>query len=122
MVICLDKYKDNGILHILEDIVEYNPKVVEELGKDKELYNAVYKDICEIAGIDAMYKIYLNFKGQQISFPVRLYRSDMVGDYIAREYNGKNIKELAKKYNYSEKSIRRMIKTAKEKSEKGATE
>ena len=36
-------------------------------------YNDIYKEISEIIGLEATLKIYLRFKGQQVSFPVRLY-------------------------------------------------
>ena len=78
--------------------------------KEAELYNDIYKEIAEIVGLDAMLKIYLRFKGQQITFPVRLYNPQLIQQNVVKEYDGTNISELAKKYDYSEKSIRRMIK------------
>ncbi len=80
------------------------------MDKETELYNAVYREICEIIGLDATLKIYLRFKGQQITFPVRLYNPALIQQKIACEYNGENIPELARKYDYSEKTIRRMIR------------
>ena len=82
--------------------------------RETELYNAVYREICEIAGLDATLKIYLRFKGQQISFPVRLYNPHLIQQNVIKEYDGSNIRELAKKYDYSEKTIRRMIRDSLE--------
>lgn len=82
--------------------------------KETELYNSVYREICEIAGLDATLKIYLRFKGQQISFPVRLYNPHLIQQNVIKEYDGSNIRELAKKYDYSEKTIRRMIRDSLE--------
>ena len=90
---------------------------VDKLKKETELYNAVYKEICEIIGIDATLKIYLRFKGQQISFPVRLYNPHLIQQNVIKEYDGSNIRELAKKYDYSEKTIRRMIRDSLEDTE-----
>ena len=59
-------------------------------------------------------KIYLRFKGQQISFPVRLYNPHLIQQNVIKEYDGTNIAELAQKYDYSEKTIRRMIKDSLE--------
>ena len=79
--------------------------------KDKvELYHSIYKEIYELVGAEATEQIYERFKGQQISFPVRLFSPEMVQERVLSEYNGSNISELAKKYDYSEKTIRRMIK------------
>ena len=80
------------------------------MGKDLDIYNSVYKEVVEVVGIDAALKIYMRFKGQQITFPVRLYNPDVIKQSVINEYNGENIHELAKKYDYSERSIRRMIK------------
>ena len=58
-----------------------------------------------MVGLDATLKIYLRFKGQQVSFPVRLYNPQMIQQSVIKEYDGTNIGELAKKYDYSEKTI-----------------
>jgi len=80
--------------------------------KESELYNSVYKEISEIIGLEATLKLYLRFKGQQVSFPVRLYSPQMIQQKVIREFDGTNISELAQKYDYSEKTIRRMIKNS----------
>lgn len=80
------------------------------MDKSVEMYNELYKEICEIVGLDATLKIYLRFKGQQISFPVRLYDPHIIQKEVSREFDGTNVRELAKKYDYSEKTIRRMIR------------
>ena len=67
-----------------------------------------------MVGLDATLKIYLRFKGQQVSFPVRLYNPQMIQQSVIKEYDGTNIAELAKKYDYSEKTIRRMIRDSVE--------
>ena len=78
--------------------------------KESELYNAVYKELSEIVGLDATLKIYLRFKGQQITFPVRLYNPQVIQSSVVKEFNGTNVAALARKYEYSERTIRRMIK------------
>ena len=113
----MDKHNDNGILHVQNQVVKYGNKEVDILPKEAELYNTVYKEISEIIGLDATLKIYLRFKGQQISFPVRLYNPHMIQQNVIKEYDGTNIKELAKKYDYSEKTIRRMIRDSVEDTE-----
>ena len=40
---------------------------------EKELYNDIYKELNDLVGLDAMLKIYLTFKGQQITLPLRLW-------------------------------------------------
>lgn len=109
----MDKYKENGILLVHDKVLNYCGEV-EEMKKEIELYNDIYKEISEIVGLDATLKIYLRFKGQQISFPVRLYSPHLIQQSVIKEYDGTNIAELAQKYDYSEKTIRRMIKDSLE--------
>lgn len=105
-----DKCKENGILHFPEEIVGYHIEV-GDLKKEASCYNSIYKELAEIVGVDATLKIYLIFKGQQITFPVRLYSPDSIKEIVIREFDGGNLKELARKYGYSEKTIRRMIRS-----------
>ena len=84
------------------------------LKKDVDLYNDIYREISEIIGLENTLKLYLHFKGQQVSFPVRLYNPHLIQQNVIKEYDGTNIAFLAKKYDYSEKTIRRMIKDSLE--------
>lgn len=79
-----------------------------------ELLNEVYREISEKIGLDSAIVIYQMFKGQQISFPVHLFNSKRIQRNIIKEYDGTNIRELARKYDYSEKTVRRMIKDSLE--------
>ena len=76
--------------------------------QDRQMLHPVYREISEKLGLDAAKELYQMFKGQQISFPVRLLDPQKVQKVIVREYNGTNVRELAKRYGYSEKSIRRI--------------
>ena len=107
---CGDKYKDNGI--ILERWYLLNlPKEVVQMARDKpELLNSVYREISEKLGMDAARDIYQMFMGQQITFPMRFFNSEYIRKIIIQEYDGTNIKKLAVKYGYSEKTVRRIIR------------
>lgn len=89
--------------------------MVNKMNRDEsELFNEVYKEICSELGIDAAICVYQMFKGQQIAFPIHLFNIKRVQTSIIKEYDGSNIRDLAKKYGYSEKTIRRMIKDSLE--------
>ena len=109
----MDKYKENGISLVRDKVLNYYEEVYN-MKKEIELYNDIYKEISEIVGLEATLKIYLRFKGQQICFPVRLYNPHLIQQNVIKEYDGTNIAELAQKYDYSEKTIRRMIKDSLE--------
>lgn len=107
----VDKHKDNKILQGLNDLIKYTQEVVDVgSAESKKLFNSVYEEISEEFGFDVAIKMYQTYKGMQITFPTRLFNPEYVKTQIPIEYDGTNIKQLAKKYGYSEKTIRRMIK------------
>ena len=115
MIISMDKYKDIEIILKSLEVLEYGKEVTEMAIKDTELLNNVYKEISERLGMDTAMEIYRMYKGQQISFPVRFFNPAKIQKLIIEEYNGTNLKILATKYNYSEKTVRRIIKESLEK-------
>ncbi len=86
---------------------------VELLKKDLNGLNDVYRDIADEIGIENTLAIYKLFHGTQISFPNRLFSKEYTHKAIISEYNGSNVPQLAQKYNYSERSIWRILKTSK---------
>ncbi|MBE7051650.1 MAG: hypothetical protein E7395_03680 [Ruminococcaceae bacterium] len=113
----MDKSIENGISLGNAKMVIYGNSEVIDVEKESELYNMVYKEISEIVGLDATLKIYLRFKGQQINFPVRLYNPHLIQQNVIKEFDGTNVTELAQKYDYSERTIRRMIRDSVEETE-----
>lgn len=83
---------------------------VELLENDLVGLNDVYKDIADEIGLENTLAIYKLFHGTQISFPNRLFSKEYTHQAIINEYNGNNIHQLAQKYNYSERSIWRIVK------------
>ncbi len=76
--------------------------------------NPVYMEICDQLGYDTALEIYRLFRGQQISFPIRFFAKEALGEKIRSEYDGTNVRALASKYGYSEKTVRRILKDKKE--------
>lgn len=114
-----DKHKDNGILLEKMGVLNLSKEVMHMAENDPGLLNAVYKEISEKLGMNTAMSIYQMFKGQQISFPTRFFNPTMIQQAIIQEYDGTNVRMLAIKYNYSEKTIRRIIKDSAEKSNCG---
>ena len=106
----MDKYKDIEIRLENTHLLNFPKEVLQMMENNPELLNTVYKEISEKLGMDAAMEIYRMFKGQQISFPMRFFNPQQIQALIIREYNGTNIKKLAIKYGYSEKTVRRIIK------------
>ena len=82
-------------------------------GDDFSGLNEVYREIADEIGIEKTIAIYNLFHGTQISFPNRLFSKEYIHKTIIREYNGENVPLLAQKYNYSERTIWRIIKAGK---------
>ena len=71
----------------------------------------IYMEIAEVIGPETAIEIHRLFKGQQIIFPQRLYKKEYVYSYIRKNYDGTNVKELAQKFDYSDRRIRQILKT-----------
>ncbi len=71
--------------------------------------NGIYKDIAENISLDVALLIYKNYKGLQVTFPVRLYDPQYVKRKVNEAGKDANFKELAIEYGYSERWIRKMI-------------
>lgn len=106
----MDKYKDFGIILTPQNSLKYTKEVMAMADNDPELLNSVYREISEKLGMDTAMEIYQLFKGQQICFPIRFFNPARIQQHIIQEYNGANIRNLAIKYNYSEKTVRRIIR------------
>ena len=91
---------------------------VETLKNDLDGLNDVYKDIADEIGLENTLIIFRLFHGTQISFPNRLFSKEYIHQSIRNEYNGNNVPQLAQKYNYSERSIWRILKLTKNQKEK----
>ena len=110
----MDIYRDFGIILEHDDSVKYVCEVMSMAENDPELLNTIYKEISEKLGMDAAMEIYQMFKGQQISFPTRFFSPAKLHQIIVQQYDGTNVRTLAVKYGYSEKTIRRIIKDSLE--------
>lgn len=106
----MDKYNDNEIRLENYRLLKLSKEVMLMAENDSDLLNAVYREISEKLGMDTAMEIYQMFKGQQISFPVRFFNPARIQQIIVKEYDGTNIRTLSIKYNYSEKTVRRIIK------------
>ncbi len=86
-------------------------KGVVNVGVDNiSALNDVYKELVELIGYDNTMILYTHFKGQQITFPVKLYNPESICEMVKSQYDGKNAKQLSRTYGYSERWIKELIK------------
>lgn len=110
----MDKHKDIEIILGHQNLLKFDIEVMRMAEKDSELLNTIYREVADKLGMDVAMDIYQLFKGQQICFPVRFFNPARIQQIIIQEYDGTNIKILATKYNYSEKTVRRIIRESLE--------
>ena len=75
-----------------------------------EYLNGAYSELAAVLGIDTVLKIHAKYRGTQMFFPVELFSREFIISQIINEYDGFNIRELATKYGYTEKWIRKILK------------
>lgn len=90
-----------------EDLERFGGVNIQNL--TPESLNEVYAELIDLIGMDNMLIIYTHYKGQQITYPVKLWSKDYIVKQIRNEYNGHNVGELATKYGYSDRWIRKIV-------------
>ncbi len=74
----------------------------------------VYKEMAEVVRVANAYDIFKNFKGQQLMFPLKFYSSEFTAQQIIEEYDdGSTVRELVRKFGYSESRIRQILRETK---------
>jgi len=66
--------------------------------------------MADLIGYDSTVKLYNHFKGQQITFPIRLFNPEYIKNVLKTKYDGTNAKNLAREYGYSERWIKELVK------------
>ena len=82
---------------------------IKEKDESFEKFSTLYKEIAELIGEENTIILYNHFKGQQVSFPLHLYSGEYIKKCIYEEYNGSNVRELALKYGFTERWIRKIL-------------
>lgn len=82
---------------------------------EKELLNSIYEEFLEIIGEKKLLEFYVSYRGMTLNIPKRLYSHKKIqtkfaymkdkGQLSSRE----DIKRMARKYDYSERQIFRLI-------------
>ncbi|WP_308618573.1 hypothetical protein [uncultured Enterococcus sp.] len=76
---------------------------------DPSYWNEIYQELVKLIGSEHTLLIYQEFHEQQISYPMRLISADAIKRILLNEYDGTNLKKLAKTYGYSERHLQRLL-------------
>lgn len=85
---------------------------MEEKQEPIPVYAGVYEEIAEIIGKERIEEFYERFKGQQFVFPMKLYSKEYVMQEISHLQGKTRISDIAKKFGYSERYVRKMLAEA----------
>lgn len=77
---------------------------------DPSDFSGVYQDMVENLGVEVTKKVHKYYKGQQVTFPIRLYSKKYILERL-KEYDGTNLKALSRELGYSERWLRHLIET-----------
>ena len=78
-----------------------------------ENFREVYREIARQTSVETAKVIHKLFGGQQISFPKKLYCTEYLNECIKNEFNGRNIRELARQFDISERRVRQILHESK---------
>ncbi len=78
-----------------------------------EGFMQVYKEISDIIGPEGTYAIYQSMRGQQVTFPKRLYTSEFVLNEISKCGEVVDLHKVALEYDYTERYLRQLMKSKK---------
>lgn len=76
---------------------------------DPYTWHPVYKELVKVIGLESTLLLFQEYRGSQLHFPMRLVDPANLPQIIQDEYNGHNLRELAKYYGYSERHLRRIL-------------
>lgn len=76
---------------------------------DSIYWNEIYQDLAKIIGEEDTLLIYHEFRGQQISCPMCLISTNSIKKILLKEYDGTNLKKIAKAYGYTERHLQRLL-------------
>lgn len=72
-------------------------------------FNGIYKDMILVLGEDVTKQIHHFYRGQQVTFPMRLYSREYTKEYLMKHYTGSNLKKLSRELGYSERWVKGLI-------------
>lgn len=89
-------------------------KDVTKIIDDIKYWHPTYRVLAQLVGKKNAQLIYEEFKGTQLSFPVKLIDRNKLTDIVSADFDGSNYRHLARECGYSERHIKRIVKQLKE--------
>lgn len=83
------------------------------MSADPEQYSEVYRGLAELIGDTAVRKIWKNYAGMTVTFPMQLYSRDYIRRFIADNAGKKKPSEIARIVGLSERRVRQILQELK---------
>ena len=77
---------------------------------ENSCFNGCYQDLIDLIGHEHTLLLYETYAGQYLSLPKKLLSDEYIHALIKKEYDGKNAKELARKYKYTYSWLMKILK------------
>lgn len=78
--------------------------------QESNSWHSTYKELSQLIGEENTIKLFKEYRGTQLAFPMRLVSRESVKQIIKESYPTQTINELAIQTGYSERNIRHLIK------------
>jgi len=76
----------------------------------KEDCQAIYQDLAELIGEENTLKVFKDFRGSTVNFPMRLMRREALQERIHGDYSaGASVHELSAQYQLAERTVRKYL-------------
>jgi len=75
--------------------------------------HSFYRNISELVGVDAMMKVFDQYRGTQVVIPNHLYDRQLAAKHVAARYDGHNSRDLARLYGYSQRWVIKAVKESR---------
>ena len=79
------------------------------MSRNPEQYSEVYRGLAELIGDTAVRKIWKNYAGMTVTFPMQLYSRDYIREFIADNAGQKKPSEIARIVGLSERRVRQIL-------------
>ncbi|WP_125580434.1 Mor transcription activator family protein [Levilactobacillus cerevisiae] len=77
---------------------------------DKEDWQAIYQELAELIGEENTLKIFKDFRGSTVNFPMRLVRREVILNHIQSDHSaGASVHELSAQYDLAERTVRKYL-------------
>lgn len=81
---------------------------------DSSCFNGSYREMVDLIGQEHTIILHARYAGEYVTFPKKLLADNYIHQQILSEYDGKNARELARKYGFTYSWVMKLIKKSRQ--------